>query len=310
MISVALCTYNGEKYISQQLDSILTQSMPVDEIVINDDCSTDSTMIILNDYASQYPQIKYKTNSSNIGFVKNFEKTISECYGDYIFFSDQDDIWKKDKVKITIDYLKETGMYGVFTDGLLIDQFGRSLGDTLFSRIKLIPYIENSLLGKYAFEVLCLNRNYVTGATLAITKTAKKLVIPFKTSSNIYHDMWVALKLSANDKLGYINQQLISYRIHPNQECGLYVDEERDRDKLIGSFLGKGCCEDLLSQRRRSIIPIYYCNLSFKEKYRIFSTYCRLYIKSLKKESLVKDIWRFIKLEMIVLVKTTTGIKI
>jgi glycosyltransferase involved in cell wall biosynthesis len=79
MISVALCTYNGEKYIRQQLDSILTQTMPVDEIVIHDDCSTDSTYEILTDYASRYPRIFVRKNSANIGFLKNFENTLAEC---------------------------------------------------------------------------------------------------------------------------------------------------------------------------------------------------------------------------------------
>ena len=131
MISVALCSYNGEKYIRQQLDSILTQTMPVDEIVIHDDCSTDSTYEILSDYASRYPRIFVRKNNANIGFLKNFENALAECQGDYIFFADQDDIWMKDKVALTVDFLKETGKYGVFSNGQLIDENGNIINQTL-----------------------------------------------------------------------------------------------------------------------------------------------------------------------------------
>ena len=127
MISVALCTYNGEKYISQQLDSIFSQSMPVDEVVICDDYSEDATCNILEFYAARYPQIRLIKNEINLGFRKNFEKALTECQGDFIFFSDQDDIWDKDKVWICVSYLKETGKYGVYTNGLLIDHNGAYL---------------------------------------------------------------------------------------------------------------------------------------------------------------------------------------
>ena len=203
MISVALCTFNGENYISQQLDSIFNQSMPVDEVVIFDDCSKDSTFAILKSFAAKYSQIRLFKNNNNIGFRMNFEKALAESKGDYIFFSDQDDIWAKDKVAITVDYLHKTGMYGVFSDGKLIDGNGKDLKHTLFSIQKLAPYIKSGLLNKYTFEVLCLKGNFVTGATLAITKAAKEYILPFRTSKYVLHDNWIALKLSAQHKLGY-----------------------------------------------------------------------------------------------------------
>ena len=107
-ISVALCTYNGEKFINEQLDSILNQSKKIDEIIICDDCSTDNTIGILNKYYEQYPNIfKIYINRVNLKSVKNFEKAILLSSGDFIFLSDQDDIWVHNKVEKYIQYFNE-----------------------------------------------------------------------------------------------------------------------------------------------------------------------------------------------------------
>lgn len=275
MISVALCTYNGEKYIQQQLDSIFSQSLSVDEVVICDDCSNDSTCSILESYATKFPQVRLIKNETNIGFRKNFEKALIECRGDFIFFSDQDDIWDKDKVRICVSYLNETGKLGVYTDGLLVDQDGNWVGETLFSRLLLVPYIEKSILDNHEFELLCLRGNHVTGATLAITKAAKSLLLPFRTSEHFLHDMWVAVMLSSLDKLGRIDKPLISYRIHSDQECGL--KKENIKEILIDCFEGKGKCDNLRIIRRRSISPIYIFRICRGGRSRIFSLYNSLY---------------------------------
>lgn len=96
--SVALCTYNGEKYIKEQLDSILNQTKKVDEIIVCDDCSSDKTVEILNHYSSTNPGLfKIYINEQNLRSVKNFEKAITLCTGDIIFLSDQDDFWVNEK---------------------------------------------------------------------------------------------------------------------------------------------------------------------------------------------------------------------
>lgn len=310
MISVALCTYNGEDFIREQLDSILSQTMPVDEIIIRDDCSKDSTCMILEEYASRYSCIKYRRNKSNLGFVKNFEKALIDCQGDYIFFSDQDDVWSTNKVEIIVDYLSKSGMYGVFTDGQLIDQNGKNLHETLFSRLQLTPYINNHILDSYEFEVLCLRGNHVTGATLAITKHAKDIVLPFLTSKHYIHDMWIALKLASIHKLGCLNSPLISYRLHFGQECGMDTGNIDTEDGLIDCFENKGRCDKLLLLRHRSISPIYIFKLSLRERARIFGVYRSLYFKSLTKKSMLKDVYRFVITEIIVLMKILTGVRV
>lgn len=307
MISVALCTYNGERYIRQQLDSILAQTMPVDEIVVHDDRSKDSTCLILESYATKYQQIRIIKNKVNVGHRMNFEKALIECQGDYIFFSDQDDIWETNKVEISVAYLNRTGMYGVYTDGQLIDQNGNRLNETIFSRLKLLPYIDCHLLDKYEFEIICLNGNHVTGATLAITKAAKNLVLPFRTSKYILHDMWIAVKLSSINKFGFINQPLISYRLHTGQECGLDIDPN---NTLIDCFLGNGQYDKLLILRKHTYGLIYFCKFDRKERKRIFDLYKQLYYKCLNKKNFVIATLRFLYIELFVFVKYRTGFRI
>ena len=313
VISVALCTYNGEKYIRQQLDSILSQTMPVDEIVIHDDRSTDSTYEILSWYASQYSQIKLIRNIQNVGYKKNFEEALRDCNGDYIFFSDQDDVWTKDKVAESVEYLRTTGMYGAFTDARLINQNGDDMGITLFSHQQLLPYIENYLLQKYLFEILCLKGNFVTGATLVITNTAKELVMPYRTALIMAHDGWIALKLSSLGKLGYINKSLMSYRIHPKQQAGLDFSCLKGGGQLIDCFLANGNVKNLLQMRRSTASIIHVCDFRKKEKEKLFLTYRRLFDKCLKRKSYCTQIGyklRFLFMELFVFLRSKSSYRL
>src|ERR1700739_3468336 len=105
LVSIALCTYNGEAYIKEQLDSLIDQTYPNCEIIIVDDCSKDGTVGVLKQYADKYPQIKLHINSENLGYTKNFEKAIRLCNGEYIALCDQDDTWDKNKISILIDQI-------------------------------------------------------------------------------------------------------------------------------------------------------------------------------------------------------------
>ena len=121
--SVAICTYNGEKYLREQLDSILKQSVSVDEIVICDDRSNDGTHGIIKQYCIKYPNIiKSHINEVNLRSVKNFEKAISLCTNEIIFLSDQDDIWHLEKVKNFIKYFENHPKIDVLaSNGFCID---------------------------------------------------------------------------------------------------------------------------------------------------------------------------------------------
>ena len=102
-ISVAMCTYNGARFLSAQLDSILRQSIPVFEIIIVDDRSSDNTLDILKKYAHDYDNIRYYVNEHNLGFVNNFSSAISKTSGDYVALADQDDVWTDDHLEILLN---------------------------------------------------------------------------------------------------------------------------------------------------------------------------------------------------------------
>lgn len=98
-ISIAMATYNGGRYLREQIDSILDQTIPFHELIISDDASTDGTWDILTEYAARDPRIKACRNERNIGFVANFEKALRHCSGDYVALSDQDDVWTADHLE-------------------------------------------------------------------------------------------------------------------------------------------------------------------------------------------------------------------
>lgn len=222
-ISVALCTFNGSKYLAKQIDSILSQqNYNVDEIIVCDDGSSDGTLEILSKYQNLNPNIfKVYKNEITLGSTKNFEKSISLCIGDYIFLSDQDDIWKKDKIYKTIHHFKNNPDHeAVFTNADLIDE-----NDTITTSNTLWDYIyfyEKELKKPInLFNVITLNGNIATGATMCITKNTKKKIIPFLNNPKILHDEMISKKMSLQNKLGYISENLISYRLHKSQQVGI-----------------------------------------------------------------------------------------
>src|SRR5215510_9347897 len=135
-VSIALCTYNGAKYLPQLLDSYLAQSRLPDEVVVCDDRSQDETVAILDGFAARAPfSMRLLVNDQNIGSTKNFEKAISLCSGDIIFLSDQDDVWAPSKIEEMVrafDADQAIGM--VVSNAELVDETLRPLGVTLFDR--------------------------------------------------------------------------------------------------------------------------------------------------------------------------------
>ncbi|MDQ3374150.1 MAG: glycosyltransferase [Acidobacteriota bacterium] len=131
MLSVALCTYNGEKYIVEQLDSIAMQSVTVDEVVICDDVSTDNTVKLVQDYTFTAPyNVRLFINETNLGSTRNFEKALSLCNGDIIFLCDQDDVWMPHKVETIKNYLDNNPAKNVvFTNAFIVNAILRTVFD-------------------------------------------------------------------------------------------------------------------------------------------------------------------------------------
>ncbi|MCU7614252.1 glycosyltransferase [Chryseobacterium sp. GMJ5] len=229
--SVALCTYNGEKYISAQLDSILNQTILPDEIVICDDISKDSTVEIIRDYQKIHPNIRVFINESNLGFIKNFEKAILQCSFDIIIISDQDDIWEKDKIEKTIGFFTKNPQFdGVFHDLKLMDKENTQPSYLNWKNISHHTILTEIDAGQL-FPSLIIKGSFILGCAVAIRKEAiEKYALkdfPFA------HDYFIVQKLSSKNALGFIPESLSSYRLHADQVYGLRYKPEDKNSGLI-----------------------------------------------------------------------------
>ena len=235
--SVALCSYNGETYIHQQIDSILNQTHRPSEIVVCDDGSTDRTPEILAEYQKQYPEIfRIHFNEINLRSVKNFEKAISLCSKAIIFLSDQDDIWAENKAEKIVSFLDNHAEIDVVaTNGFCIDENGAvhekySLWDApvfLKEKGKNIDY----------FEIILLC-NIATGASMAFRAALKPEIMPFPVLKDYHHDEWIALNTTRKGRFEFLNDKLFYYRTHQEQQVGgVFFDKtEEGKTKLMRFF--------------------------------------------------------------------------
>lgn len=221
-ISIALCTFNGAKFLPPQLESFLTQTRPPDELTVSDDCSTDETAKIIKDFAKVAPfPVHLQINQKNVGSTKNFEQTIARCTGNLIFLSDQDDVWMPQKIsRMENEFTEDADLALVFSDAELVDENLRPLGKKLWDFTFPVKKREASLGGKM-FEVL-LDQNVATGATMAFRREAREACVPVPDNiPNLIHDAWIALVIAADRKIKFIEEPLVKYRQHSNQQLGI-----------------------------------------------------------------------------------------
>lgn len=252
-LSVALCTYNGEKYIEEQIRSILEQTMPVDEIVVCDDGSTDGTLQIIERLqADSSVSIRVFKNQDKLGVGPNFQKAVDLCQGDIVFFSDQDDVWIPRKTAIIAEYFdSHPDVNVVFTDADLIDSNGNSMRP-IHGTLWDYHFAE---MYKYRFDkglqldCFVSGNVHATGATMAFRKSFANNH-PFESLANhgeVLHDFALALFAAEDNSLGYIAQPLIKYRLHDGQTCGL-IDQDGNVDYQI--YLIHTCILPYLHNKR------------------------------------------------------------
>ncbi len=223
IISVALCTYNGEKFLEKQLQSILHQSKMIDELLVFDDKSTDSTIQLVTDFQQKAPfTVRIHQNEKNLGSSKNFENCIKACSGEIIFLCDQDDLWEPNKVEKQWNYFLENPQKdAVFSNATMINQSGIPTGVTSFEQIQFVEELQNSWKDGGAFDIL-LRGYVVTGATLAIRSKIIPEIFPVpQLIEELIHDGWISLWLSMENRIGFLNDPLIRYREHAAQQVGL-----------------------------------------------------------------------------------------
>ncbi len=216
-VDILLATYNGEAFLSEQLDSLLSQTQRDIHIIIRDDGSTDGTRAIIKEYQQRYPQIEF-VEGENAGPQGNFSKLMALSQSDYALFCDQDDVWKRDKVakslalmhRLESQFGKTTPLL-VHTDLCVADKNLKELSPSFLAYANLNPKRES------------LNRllvqNVVTGCTMLMNRSLLDLSQPIPKEA-LMHDWWVALVASAFGKIGFLPESTLYYRQHGKNQLG------------------------------------------------------------------------------------------
>jgi glycosyltransferase involved in cell wall biosynthesis len=217
-VSIALCTYNGEKYIEDQLSSILNQSHSNLEVIICDDRSQDNTLSILKDLASKDSRIHVFANVENLGFNKNFEKAISLTSGDFIAISDQDDIWMPSKIQDLLSCIGDKWL--VFSNSAFIAADSTIEGKLLF----------NFRPEGLSYKSFLFN-NLVTGHTTLFRKEYLSYLLPIPELG--YYDWYMGFVACYHNQITYCDKVLTRYRIHPGSVI-------QKRESEVRSEINKG----------------------------------------------------------------------
>ena len=217
MVTVLLAVYNGEKYLAQQIDSILAQTVKDIKIVIRDDGSCDNSVDIINYYCNNYPDKVFCLNGNPTGSAKqNFAKLLEACDDDYIMFCDQDDVWLPQKVETTLAAMQKSEGGSkipvlVHTDLKVVDQNLKVISDSFFEFQKLIQ-------SEITLPRL-LVQNYVTGCTVMINRALKEKCKKIPNNC-IMHDWWLALVAVIFGRLVCVNESTMLYRQHSDNQVG------------------------------------------------------------------------------------------
>ena len=253
MISIAMATYNGEKYLREQLESIFAQTYQNFELIVCDDCSTDSTVQILREYEKNDSRIKIFVNEENLGFKKNFEKAIGLCSGDYIALSDQDDIWLPEHLDILINNIDGFDLVG--GNAVLIDADGNELGIDMLDVLDLgdLPKTQDD------FEKFLMHKNIFQGCACLATKGLLSRCLPIPPDVR-FHDWWFAIVACSENGVNYVKIPILKYRQH-----GKNITENKkysviERTKIF-----------FFKRRKKSKDSYYLKKISFLLEYKRFS---------------------------------------
>lgn len=220
MISIVLATYNGAQYLCEQLESVLAQTIQDFELVVSDDCSSDETWQILQNYAQKDNRIHLYKNECNLGFKTNFEKAISFCKGEFIALCDQDDIWTSNHLEILLNNIGNNMVSCGNSE--LIDSEGRKLGLSL-KQLEAFDKVPEGDMEK-ALSFL-LFRNPIQGASMLIKRVFFNKALPIPEGVR-YHDAWFAIFSCFYGGISYTSEIVNQYRMHGNNVTGYRVKRE------------------------------------------------------------------------------------
>jgi glycosyltransferase involved in cell wall biosynthesis len=238
-VSVALATYNGERFLREQLESIQGQSVLPQEIVISDDTSQDSTVALVGEVLtpawcdSQGVALRVIRNTKALGPGKNFEQAILACSGDLVVLADQDDLWHQNKVeRLLAEFVGKPQVLLVHSDARLVDGAGQPLGMRLSDGVGFSAEEFEILASGHSLPAL-IKRNLATGAAMMFRRELANLAFPLPKGE--LHDGWLALAASLLDGVVFVPEELIDYRQHGKNEIG---GEPKDARAVVETLLG------------------------------------------------------------------------
>ena len=223
MISVCIATYNGEKYIKEQLDSILCQIGDDDEIIISDDGSTDGTISIIRKLNDNRITILHST-AHNI--IRNFENALKHAKGNYIFLADQDDVWLPDKYEKCLSLLKDYDL--VVSDAIVTDEKLNTIKKSFFYHFNCGKGIMKNAI-----------RSTYFGACMAFNRKTLNYALPFPNDKEIGHDLWIGFVAEITGKVLFFPEALILYRRHKNAFTNISTKIDRSDRSLFQKISGR-----------------------------------------------------------------------
>lgn len=219
LVSVALSTYNGARYLPEQLDSLLAQENVDFEVVAVDDGSTDATPAILADYAARDPRMHWTPNPCNLGATRSFERAIARCRGDFIAPCDQDDTWLPAKLRTLLEAIGDADL--AYGDSLYVHADGRSCGQRVSQGTRMLE-------GRDPLAFLFANS--VSGHACLVRRDCAMAAMPYPACG--YHDWWLALNAAGRGGVRYVDLPLVHYRRHAGALSGMGCTPGRGEDWL------------------------------------------------------------------------------
>ncbi len=273
-ISIAMCTFNGESYLDEQLQSILTQSTLPDELVVCDDRSTDDTLEILYAFRDKcaFP-VKIFKNPETLWVTKNFEKAINNCSSEIIVLADQDDIWQPNKLETITKAFQNNPHCGyVFSNADLVDENGKLLRLDLWKSIGFSGKRLEKYKNAEQMNVMLKGGNFVYGMTMAFRSIYKSSLLPIESrTAYCAHDTWIPLMLSGRGAYGVaLSEALVKYRQHEKQVVGAYrpVSFKNSLTKILKNTSEEGLAfaDSLDSIAVRLQLDVKIVNLTLNER--------------------------------------------
>lgn len=304
-VDILMATYNGEEFISEQIESIINQTHNNWRLIIKDDGSEDDTAITVKEYTRRFPEKISLVDDigNNLGACQNFARLMEYSKSDYIMFCDQDDVWLPDKIGITLQKILEMERsYGkntpllVYTDLKVADNDLNIIANSFWQYQKLDPETGQALNR-------LLVQNVVTGCTMIINNALKKLSMPIPQDA-IMHDWWITLVAASFGKIGYVDDSTVLYRQHDKNDIGakdlrvsyLYIIRKviglykKERREQLKRTLLKTKGDLLMTQRQAKAFVEHYNTSLNNKKLKLAKIYSEL-----ERYGLVKKRWHILK---------------